>query len=124
MTTLEALHAAVRTLQAQMRESQSLIRILYDRQRLLRASTSMPQNSSTCGRTGKTNPILTGLGRSAVWRHTAKFLPRLLSWVAEKLLGWIAPWILPALAGAWAMGRDRLESVWAWLIACWHWLGG
>ncbi|MEK7765389.1 MAG: M24 family metallopeptidase, partial [bacterium] len=40
----------------------------------------------------------------------SEWVPRILGWLAEKALSWLAPWILPALAAAWAMGRDRLEA--------------
>ena len=122
MTTLETLQSTVDTLQAQMRENQLHIGILYVQQRLLRASTTTPPNSPTCGPTAKTSAISTDLGRAGIWRRTAKFLPRVLGWAAERILPYLWAYILPLLVTAWGLLYGFGARAWQFLLGFWHWL--
>jgi len=57
-------------------------------------------------------------------KHGLRYVPKVVGWLAEKLMSVALPYLAPILAGAWALGRDRLEAAWQWLGACWHWVIG
>ncbi len=93
----------------------------------LKTSTKTEPISPTPTGTGASMPITDTARTRWSWqaaKHASEWVPRLLGWLVEKAISWLAPWVLPALAGAWAMGRDRLEATWAWVASCWHWFLG
>lgn len=124
MATLQTLHSAVQVLQEQMREAQVHIVILYARQRHLRNLTQPLQNSQTYGKTGPTSSTSTAVGRASLWRRTAKFLPALLRFLAEKALQFFWPTIGGILLSLWALIKHYGDAIWQYLLASWHWLVG
>lgn len=124
MATIQALHDAVQSLRGEMRECQVHIAILYARQRHLRSSTPTLQNSSTSGATGPTVHTSTGVGRASLWRRTAKFLPAVLKFIAEKALQFLWPTIGGILLSLWALIKHYGDAIWQYLLASWHWFVG
>lgn len=59
-----------------------------------------------------------------ILKHGRRFLPPMLGWLGERLLGLGWPHLLSALVSALLFGRKLLQQLIDWLLANWHWVVG
>lgn len=57
-------------------------------------------------------------------RHTQRFLPRILGWIAEKAFATLLPYLLPLALSAWAIIHRYGELLASWLTRGWGLLFG
>jgi hypothetical protein len=104
--------------------TQNTLRLADMHQSLISALQSLKTFTKT--EPTSTSSTLTGRGpapkRVSLWQRTAKFLPKVLAWLAEKALQYLAPTLLSFGLAAWALVRRSGEAVWDWVAAYWHWL--
>ena len=99
--------------------------------------TSVLQNLKTSTKTEPTSPTPTATGASmpttetartqSWWRaatHVWAWAPRVLGWLAERLLPVLWTLIAPILLGLWAWGREGAEKLLAWVSGVWMWFAG
>lgn len=105
-----------------------LARVERNLDRLIRSWIAWHLSSPTSSPTAPTCPTETATGtRTAtptLMRHARKYVPKFAGWVAERALGYLAPWFVALAGAAWAMGRERLDWLWTWVASCWRWLFG
>jgi hypothetical protein len=81
-------------------------------------------NSSISGPTAPTSPTSTATGpdtASPASRLARKLLPKLRSFLWERLLAIVLHYLAPIGLALWLAGRERVEALWAWLTL--HWPG-
>jgi hypothetical protein len=84
--------------------------------------------SPTYGKIDKTSPTSTATSTTrpptaSRYHRILKFFPQVLGWIAEKVLTWLLPYIVPALMAGWVLLKQYGETLSQWWIAALQWLG-
>ncbi len=100
----------------------------HRQQRFMKLWIASNLTSSTSGPIAPTSPTSTDTttkeptASPPIIRHGLRYLPKIAGWLAERFLAVILPWLLPFLGGLWALGWERLQALWAYVVHSWRWL--
>lgn len=116
MATLQTIHAELLALTARV------LAIEQRQTRFMRAWIASHLTSSTSGKTAptsNTSTAPTARPEPVIIQHGRRYFPRVMGWLAEKLLIYLAPTIVSLGLAAWALLRQYGQSVWNWITGLW-----
>jgi len=129
MTTLQTIHAELRALTERVRAIEAR------QNRFMRQWIATHLTSATYTQIGQTPPISTVTSvaspttanastrpsRGSLF-HAKEHIPRVLGWLAEKILPYVWAYLLPLLVAAWGLVYGYGAKLWQYLLGLSHWL--
>lgn len=120
MTTLETIRADLQGLTERVSAVEHR-QLRFMRQWIASHLTS-PISTPTTAPSISTGATAPASAEPPLVRHTRAYLPRMMGWLAEKLLSWLLPSLIGLGLWAWALLSKYGLALYEWGLGWWLWL--